>query len=73
MCSSSPIFYEGTKGWKLSNEGVGYQFGKDVTAKFKRDNKLSLIIHSHNLVSDIFRHSLGYNLNYDLFVGYGWL
>ena len=43
------------EGWGVSSRGAGFTFGEDVSAKFNRENCLSLITRAHQLAID------GYN------------
>ena len=46
------INLEGVKGYGQNNRGLGCVFGADVVEKFNRNNKLEMIIRSHQLVMD---------------------
>eukprot|EP00055_Hartaetosiga_balthica_P018654 m.135032 g.135032 ORF g.135032 m.135032 type:complete len:307 (-) comp9816_c0_seq1:387-1307(-) len=47
------------KGWNPSPRGAGFNFGKDISEKFNRDNQLTLIARAHQLVME------GYNWSHD--------
>ncbi len=43
---------ENMKGWHISPRGAGYLFGSDITDKFNYENKIDMIIRSHQLVME---------------------
>lgn len=46
-------------GWGISPRGAGYTFGQDITIKFNKINKLSMICRAHQLAMN------GYNFNHN--------
>ena len=43
---------EDIKGWHISLRGAGYLFGEDIVAKFNHENKMQMIVRSHQLVME---------------------
>lgn len=54
---------EDIKGWHISLRGAGYLFGEDVVNKFNYENKMEMVVRSHQLVMEGYKLIFGDKLS----------